>query len=70
MSVNPRRRKRDGRTVYDVRLRDPSGRPYKRTFLTRRAAEAFQVKELSDRSRGAWIDPRKSEISLGEVALA
>jgi hypothetical protein len=43
MSIEARYRKRDGRAVYEVRLRDPSGREYSRTFLTKRAAEAYQA---------------------------
>jgi hypothetical protein len=39
---------------YDVRLRDPSGKPYKRTFRTKREAETFDARERADRSRGAW----------------
>jgi integrase len=70
VSIHAQWRKRDGRTVYNVRLRDPSGREYRRTFPTKRAAEAFQAKERSDRSRGAWIDPRRAETTFGEVANA
>lgn len=70
MSIHPHHRKRDGRMVYEVRLRDPGGREYSRTFTTRRAAELFQAKERTDRSQGAWIDPRKAETTFGEVAKA
>lgn len=70
MSIHPRQRKRDGRTVYVVRLRDPNGRQYKRFFMTRRAAELYEANEKVDRSRGAWIDPRKADTIFGEVAGA
>jgi integrase len=53
---------------YDVKLRDPSGRMYQRTFRRRREAEAYQARELADRSRGAWVDPRGSAIPFGELA--
>lgn len=53
---------------YDVRLRDPSGKPYKRTFRTKREAETFDARERADRSRGAWVDPRKADTTFGEVA--
>lgn len=53
---------------YDVRLRDPAGEPYKRTFRTKREAETFQARERADRSRGAWVDPRKADTTFGEVA--
>ena len=70
MSIESRRRKRDGRIVYDVRLRDPSGREYSRTFPTKRAAEMYEAKERVDRNRGAWVDPRKADTTLGELAQA
>ncbi len=53
---------------YDVRLRDPAGKLYKRTFRTKREAETFQARERADRSRGAWVDPRKADTTFGEVA--
>lgn len=59
---------RSGERRYDVRLRDPSGRGYTRTFRTRREAEAFERQELVDRGRGAWLDPRRAETTLREVA--
>jgi integrase len=52
--------------VYDVRMRDPGGTNYKRTFRTKREAEAFDVREKADRSRGSWIDPRNAETTFGE----
>lgn len=61
-------RKTSGRVRYDVRLRDPAGKPYKRTFRTKREAEIFEARELADRSRGAWVDPRKADTTFGEVA--
>ena len=70
MSIESRRRKRDGRIVYDVRLRDPDGREYSRTFPTKKAAEAYEAKERVDRNRGAWVDPRKADTPLGELAKA
>lgn len=61
-------RKRDGRRVYDVRLRDASGKVYNRTFETKREAEAFQDAERTDRRQGRWIDPRLSATPFEEVA--
>lgn len=57
-----------GKTVYDVRLRDPDGRAYKRTFRTKREAEAFEAAERTDRARGAWIDPRRAATTFAELA--
>jgi integrase len=54
--------------VYDVRLRDPSGKVYNRTFETKREAEAFQDAERADRRQGRWIDPRLSATPFEEVA--
>ena len=59
--IEARTRKRDGRKVYDVRLRDPNGKEYSRTFLTKREAQAFESSERTDRNRGTgWIDPRSA----------
>jgi integrase len=66
MSVEVRMTKSGRR--YDVRLRDPDGRPYARTFRTRKEAEAFEARERADRSRGAWADPRGADRTLAEVA--
>jgi integrase len=68
VSIHPRVRKRDGRRVYDVRLRDPNGNVYNRTFETKREAEAFQDAERADRRQGRWIDPRLSATPFDEVA--
>lgn len=63
MSIEARVLK-SGKTVYDVRLRDPHGRLYKRTFRTKREAERFRATELADRARGAWVDPRRGKVTL------
>jgi integrase len=67
MSIEARKLS-SGKTVYDVRLRDPDGRAYKRTFRTKREAEAFEAAERTDRARGAWIDPRKAATTFAELA--
>lgn len=67
MSIEARTSKSGRR--YDVRLRDPEGRSYTRTFRTRREAEAFEARERADRSRGAWVDPKGAELTIAEVAL-
>ena len=66
MSVQRRSTQRG--TVYDVRLRDPDGRVYTRTFPTKRQAAAFEAAERADRRRGNWIDPRHAETSFAEWA--
>src|SRR5260221_2078140 len=66
MSVN--RRVTAHGTRYDVRLRTPDGSHYKKTFPTRREADAFEARELADRSRGRWLDPRNADRSMGDVA--
>lgn len=53
---------------YDVRMRTPDGRPYKRTFRTRKEAETYEAREIADRSRGGWVDPRRSSISVAAWA--
>ncbi|MGH9011867.1 MAG: hypothetical protein ACRDYF_18765, partial [Acidimicrobiia bacterium] len=69
MSIESRKLK-SGRTVYDVRLRDPEGRPYTRTYRTKREAETFEASQRVDRVRGAWVDPRKSSTTFAEVAAS
>jgi integrase len=63
--IKPRYRKRDGRTVYDVKLRDPNGKHYTRTFETKKAALDFEAAQRVDQARGLW-----SEISLGRMSFA
>lgn len=66
--IQPRRRKRDGHTVYDVRLRDPSGRTYSRTFESKKAAQGYEASERADRARGSWIDPSLSREPFAKAA--
>ncbi len=67
MSVSSRRLA-DGRTVYDVRRRDPSGRQYKRSFRTKKDAEDFAANERVGQGQGTWLDPRQGKVLLGEYA--
>jgi integrase len=39
---------------------------YTRTFSTKREAETFAAREKADRSRGAWVDPRRGSLTLAE----
>ena len=55
-------------TRYDVKLRDPHGRMYQRSFRTKREAEAWQANELSDRARGKWVDARGGLTPFSEWA--
>src|SRR4051812_3391848 len=66
MSVHRRATKRG--TRYDVRLRTPEGRHYKRTFRTKRDAEEFVARERADRSRGTWQDPVVGSIPFEDWA--
>ena len=66
--ITPRRRKRDGRTVYDVKLRGPDGRSYVRTFETKKAALDFEAAERVDRARGVWADTRLGRQPFSEAA--
>jgi len=54
---------------YDVRLRDPDGRVYNRTFATKKAAEAFERSERTDRGRGVWVDPRRADATFADWAV-
>jgi integrase len=67
MSIN-RRTTRNGDVRYDVRLRDPFGRVYNRTFRTKREAGAFELGQRADRTRGVWFDVRASDTTFAIVA--
>lgn len=56
-----------GGHVYDVRLRDPSGRVSTRTFRTKKEADRFESTEKADRARGAWSDPRRGSDKVADV---
>ena len=70
MSITPKKRQRDGRMVYEVRLRDLAGREYSRTFENRKAAAAYQADQRAQHIRGTWVDPRRAEVPFEEVAAA
>lgn len=57
-----------GERRYDVRLRDPSGRVYTKTFRTRREADLFEATERASRARGTWLDPRRAEQKVSDAA--
>lgn len=61
-------RKGDRRKVYDVRLRNPEGRVYTRTFESLREAKEFEASERADRARGRWVDPRRAGAPFSEAA--
>jgi integrase len=66
--IKPRQLRRSGKTVYDVRLRDPAGRVYNRTFPTKKAAAVYVADEEARRARGTWIDPRVIRTPFDELA--
>jgi integrase len=66
--IQARVRRRDGRRVYDVRLRDNNGKEYSKTFATKKEAEAFEASERTARNRGAWVDPRLSSARVSQLA--
>jgi integrase len=66
--IKPRYRKRDGRTVYDVKLRDPNGRHYTRTFETKKAAQDYEASERVDQARGLWSDSSMGRMTFSELA--
>ena len=67
MSISARRLT-DGRTVYDVRLRAPNGRHYKRSFRTKKEAQDFAAKERVDQGQGTWVDPHEGKIRFSEYS--
>ena len=66
--ITSRTLKRTGKKVYDVRLRAQDGRVYNRTFTTKKAAEAFEEAEKTDRRRGVWLDPRYANMTVRDLA--
>lgn len=66
MSIH--RRKTASGVRYDVRLRDPAGKEYSRTFRTQRAARDFEDAERTSKARGGWIDPRHASILFDDWA--
>ena len=63
MSVHVKRRA-GGRVVYVVKLRDPAGRQYSRSFRTRREAERFELEQRSAHLQHTWVDPRAGNVIL------
>jgi len=64
--VSVQRRETKTGTRWDVRLRDPSGRVYNRTFATKREAQAYERSERTARDRGDWVDPHAGRQTVGE----
>ena len=69
MSIVKRRSERD-EFVYLVRLRDPDGRVYNRTFRTKAEAKRWELDQRGQLARGGWIDPRGAETTVTEIADA
>lgn len=67
MSIESRTNKK-GERRYEVRLRDPTGREYSKTFLTRKDAERFDATERADRARDRWSYPRTGVMTFGTWA--
>ena len=59
---------RNGERRYDVRLRDPAGHEYSKTFRTRKEAEKFEATEQADKARGSWLDPRGGDVLVKDWA--
>ena len=51
---------------YDVRYRDPAGKPRKRTFDTLAKARTYQRTVETDMVRGDWTDPNKGKTTFAE----
>jgi len=67
MSIVKRGSQRD-EFVYLVRLRDPDGKVYNRTFRTKKEAQRWELDQRSQLARGGWIDPRGADTTMAEVA--
>lgn len=55
-------------TRYDVRLRTLDGKPYTRTWRTRKEAETYERAELTARDRGDWVDPTQRARTFDDIA--
>jgi integrase len=53
---------------WDVKLRDPMGKQYSRSFRTKGEATAFEATELADQRRGVWVDHRTNKITFAQYA--
>lgn len=58
----------DGRPRWEVRVRQPDGRQFGRTFTTRNAAEKWERDQLTSLDTGEWTDPRAGRVTLAQVA--
>lgn len=67
MSIQVRRLVSGGRR-YDVRLRDPDGEHIKKSFRTRKEAEAFELEQRRNQTQGTWFDPRDADRLFEDVA--
>jgi integrase len=66
--IRSRKRTRDGRTVYDVKLRTPDGRTFGRTFETKAEAKTWEARQLVERAEQTWVDPRTGKMAFSEAA--
>jgi len=66
MSIEKRHTRRG--PIYEVRLRAPSGREVSRTFRTKREAVDYEASQRTAKSRGTWVDPRSSSLTVRELA--
>ncbi len=57
-----------GKTRYDVRYRDPSGRQRKKTFSRRQDADRFARNVEVEKETGRYVDPAAGRITFGEYA--
>jgi integrase len=55
---------------YDVRYRDPTGRPRTKTFRRRSDADRYARTVEVDKDRGLFVDPKLARTPLAEVAAA
>ena len=55
-------------TRYQVKLRDPNGRQYSKTFRTRSEAKSYETSQINSMQRGSWTDVRLSVVTFGEFA--
>jgi len=64
MSVHLRK---SGKKKWEVKYRDHSHKQLSKSFLTKKEAEIFERKMLTDLSQNIWANPADANISLEEI---
>jgi integrase len=53
---------------YRVKLRDPNGQQFSKTFKTKAEASSYQVTQVNAMQRGSWVDIRRTSITFKQLS--